>query len=887
MKPTVLFKRILSMLLICIMLFSLMPTGVFAAEADATLTASLNEAKTYTNAITINNSSNDPTTVVKTFKKHFTWDNEKRENSKSYLFDWSYYNGVVFEGIEYLYEVTGEEAYKDYVVEYMSSLINSNGTWATCTNSGYTSKQCAGYNATHGADCYKTASLLLDTYEMTGDSRYLTMAKTLYADLDTAANSYSLKNAGMNYRHTWASDPSPDLWLDGLYMILPFRAEYASYIGDTAELDLIVSRMQWVSDNMYNSSKKLFYHAADSATSNSGTYWLRSIGWYAAAIVDVMDHMEGDNLEAMKAQLVKLVDGMKACQNKSNGMWLNNMNASQSSTNPYETSGTALTCYAVIKAVNNGWLDKSYADMAILAFNGICNEKLSGTTLTDICFKGAPGSSNSTFYDNEGKGVGPFIMFYAEMLEYVNNLSCEHTYESVTVDATCVSDGITTYTCTLCGDSYSETIPATGEHDYKTVTVDATCSKDGSVTTTCTVCGDATVETLPATGEHDYESVITPPTYTEMGYTTHTCKVCGHEIVDSYVPVLEHKYTSVTVEPTCTEAGSITYTCSECGDSYAEEIPALGHDTETVTTEAGCLNNGLTVSTCKRCGEEKSEIIPATGHSFETKIVEPTCTASGSVSKICSSCGYAEHTSTASLGHNYESQVIVPTCSTSGCTLYTCVNCGDSYSEDVISAVGHDYVAEVTAPTCTEPGYSTLVCSVCGNSYVDYATAPLGHIYDVETVDGCLVYTCQGCGDTYTEDLPGGVVYEEVTAFQSNEYYVITVKSGSSYYALSHEDNELSAVKVSVSDGQITSEVTEDLLWNYSNKRLSYADENGTTRYLYLRSTTMTLNNRNASSVSISRNRLKIGAYYLRYSNGSLGVNKTGGTLALFQETEI
>ena len=276
MKLTDRINRILSMLLVLVMIVSLVPVSASAAGADETLMASLEKAEKYIDGITINNSSNDPATVVKNFKTHFTWDNEKRENSKSYLFDWSYYNGVVFEGIEFVYEVTGESVYKDYVMEYMSSLIASNGTWATCSNNY--SKQCAGYNSTHGADCYKTASLLVDCYRMTGDQRYLTMAATLYADLDKAAGSYLLKNAGNNYRHTWASDPSPDLWLDGLYMILPFRAEYAKYIGDTEELNLIVSRMQWVSDNMYNSSKKLFYHAADSASSNSGTYWLRSIG---------------------------------------------------------------------------------------------------------------------------------------------------------------------------------------------------------------------------------------------------------------------------------------------------------------------------------------------------------------------------------------------------------------------------------------------------------------------------------------------------------------------------------------------------------------------------------------------------------------------------------
>ncbi len=422
MNAKKLCTRAFTMLLVMLMVIGMIPMSVLAVSVDSTLSASLDEAKSFIDGITVNNSSNDPSTVVSTFKTHFTWDNEKRENGKDYLFDWSYYNGVVFEGIEYLYEVTGDEKYKDYVVEYMSSLIKADGTWAYCTNSGYTSKQCAGYNSTHGADCYKTASLLLDAYEMTGDQRYLTMAATLYTDLDSAAanSKYNLKNAGNNYRHTWASDPSPDLWLDGLYMILPFRAEYAKYIGDTEELDLIVDRLQWVSDNMYNEENGLFYHAADSATSNSGTHWLRSIGWYAAAIVDVMDSMDGENLEAMQAQLVKLVDGMIACQNTSNGMWLNNMDASKSSSNPYETSGTALVCYAIMKAVNNGWLDDSYAKNAVLAFNGICNEKLSGSTLTDICYIGNPGSTNSTFKDNEGKGVGPFIMFYAETLEYYN-----------------------------------------------------------------------------------------------------------------------------------------------------------------------------------------------------------------------------------------------------------------------------------------------------------------------------------------------------------------------------------------------------------------------------------------------------------------------------------
>ena len=536
-------KRVVSLMLCFVMVFGLLPMSAFAATADETLAASLAEAQTYIDNITVNNSSNDPEKVVKNFGTHFTWDNEKRENSKSYLFDWSYYNGVVFEGIEYLHEVTGEQKYKDYVVEYMSSLIASNGTWAKCSNNS--GKECAGYNASHGADCYKTASLLLDAYQMTGDSRYLTIAQKLYADLDTAAanSTYNLSKCGNNFRHTWASDPSPDLWLDGLYMILPFRAEYAKYTNDQEELDLIVSRMQWVSDNMYNSSNGLFYHAADSATSNSGNYWLQAMGWYAAAIVDIMDSMEGSNLEAMKKQLVKFVDGMKRNQNASNGMWKNNVLSAEATKNPYETSGTALTCYAVMKAVNNGWLDESYADMAILAFNGICNEKLNGNTLKDICFKGAPNSGNETFYDNEGKGVGPFIMFYAEVLEYYNNQvvalavtgPSKTEYElNETLDLTGLTVmGITRGGKTVAVNGYTVSKVDMSVAGNKTVTV----TYDGLTATFEIVVTEPEATEPEATEPEVTEPVVTEPVVTEPEVTepvvteqTFTAEDAGNEL---------------------------------------------------------------------------------------------------------------------------------------------------------------------------------------------------------------------------------------------------------------------------------------------------------------------------------------------------------------------
>ena len=853
-------KRILSMLLAVILVVGLMPVYGHAAEADAALNASLAKAKSYIDGITINNSSNDPATVVKNFKTHFTWDNEKRENSKSYLFDWSYYNGVVFEGIEYVYEVTGESVYKDYVVEYMSSLITASGGWATCSNNA--SKQCAGYNSTHGADCYKTASLLLDAYEMTGDNRYLTMAATLYADLDSAASKYSLKNAGNNFRHTWASDPSPDLWLDGLYMILPFRAEYAKYIGDQEELDLIVSRMQWVSDNMYNSSKKLYYHAADSSSSNSGTYWLRSIGWYAAAIVDIMDSMEGENLEAMKTQLKKLVDGMKACQNSSNGMWLNNMNASQSSSNPYETSGTALTCYAVMKAVNNGWLDESYADMAILAFNGICNEKLSGSTLTDICFKGAPGSSNSTFYDNEGKGVGPFIMFYAEMLEYVNKPEeePEETVPETTVpEETEPEDDTLTYSGTGVLAVYEEAL-GSAVTSISSGTSYYLVNTKANKTLTNTVNGTRLVMSgtqelangnrwyiTQASGSSYYVQYggpdggyltvgndsaalsSTPSTLTLTYDSTNKCWDIGSGNYHLNDYRAEHNYASGYTSGSSSDNGSrwalypvvnaaqntqVVFTVTASAELVIPGTPLTLEGTITVGGQS------VAQSSCEILWSSSDDSIATVSDGIVSGVAGGNATITASLCAVDGTELESPIVLTIPVtvqGHNYQAVVTAPTCTEAGYTTYTCVICGDSYIADETAALGHSYESVIVEPTCTENGSITYTCH-CGDRCVEVLEA-LGHDYMATVIDptctevGYTTYTC-ACGDSYIADeLPAlGHTYTAVTTAPTCEnagYTTYTCACGHSYTAdelpaLGHSYESVTVEPTCTEDGSVT-----------------------------------------------------------------------------------
>ena len=89
--------------------------------------------------------------------------------------------------------------------------------------------------------------------------------------------------------------------------------------------------------------------------------------------------------------------------------------------------------------------------------------------------------------------------------DYIPTAPCDHSYTAAVTAPTCTRSGYTTYTCTLCGDSYiSDEKNATG-HVYGTWTETkaATCTLSGTQERICTVCGTAETKTIPALG-HDY-----------------------------------------------------------------------------------------------------------------------------------------------------------------------------------------------------------------------------------------------------------------------------------------------------------------------------------------------------------------------------------------------
>ena len=116
----------------------------------------------------------------------------------------------------------------------------------------------------------------------------------------------------------------------------------------------------------------------------------------------------------------------------------------------------------------------------------------------------------------------------------------------------------------------------------------------GYTTYTCSVCGDSYVGNYTDALEHTYTAVVTKePTCTEEGVKTFTCSECGKSYTEA-IPTVAHRYEAVVTAPTCDKMGYTTYTCSACGDSYvADYVDAVGHDCETETVPATCLGYGF------------------------------------------------------------------------------------------------------------------------------------------------------------------------------------------------------------------------------------------------------------------------------------------------------
>ena len=300
-----------------------------------------------------------------------------------------------------------------------------------------------------------------------------------------------------------------------------------------------------------------------------------------------------------------------------------------------------------------------------------------------------------------------------------------HDYTKTVIAPSCTEKGSTLYSCKKCNHSYSDDYTNALGHSFDSgrVTKAATCLEDGVRTFTCTRngCGTTKTETITRLG-HDYVPTIVPPTCTERGYTQYKCSRCSDFYKSNYTDPAGHKFGSysVTVPATCKAQGVQTRTCSVCKATETKPVAKLTHKYTSKTTAPTCTAQGYTTYTCTLCGDSYNDNFKnATGHSWgEWKTTAAAeCEKDGTQTRQCKNCTEKQTQTLGKLGHSYTSKTVQPTCTEQGYTEYTCTRCTHSYKDSYKQALGHAFGDWVTVDaTVTKEGTKTRKCKSCSQT---------------------------------------------------------------------------------------------------------------------------------------------------------------------------
>lgn len=339
---------------------------------------------------------------------------------------WNYTQGLIAQAMIRVWKENGKEAYYNYAKMYADKMIDSNGNI-----SGYKVEE---YNI----DCMNSGKFLFDVYERTKDERYL---KAIHHLRDQFKTHPRTSEGGFWHKQRYPNQ----MWLDGLYMGAPFYAQCAAVFNEPAIFDDVVNQFVVIHKHTYNPEIGLNYHGwdeskqqkwANPATGCSPNFWGRAEGWYAVALVDVLDFIPQEHPGRVKILeiLNQVVSGIKKCQDPKTGLWYQVLDQGTRKGNYLEATASSMFTYALLKATRKGYVSNDYRILAKKAYNGILDNLIQnnpdGTiSLTKCCAVAGLGGNpyrdgSYSYYINElvrnddPKGVGPFIM---ASLEFYTN----------------------------------------------------------------------------------------------------------------------------------------------------------------------------------------------------------------------------------------------------------------------------------------------------------------------------------------------------------------------------------------------------------------------------------------------------------------------------------
>ena len=337
--------------------------------------------------------------------------------------NWNYVDGCMMTALLSMARITGESRYFNFVDSFIDSFVLEDGS-------------IRGYKLdAHTLDDINEGRVLFELYEKTGKEKYKKAAGFLKQQLEKQPRTWE--------GSFWHKQIYPNqVWLDGIYMAQPFAALYEKYFG-AGDYSDIVRQVETVRTRMRDEKTGLYFHGYDASktafwcdpnTGLSRNFWLRAIGWFSVALVDLTEILpNGSEREKIAAVFAQLMADIAPFAAPDTSMYYQVVDQGGREGNYQESSGSSMIAYAMLKGARLGVLDKSFAGLGKKTFEGIVSSCLKITdsqlSLNNICLVAGLGPEDNPRRDgtfeyyisepvvkNDAKGVAPFLMCYTEIM---------------------------------------------------------------------------------------------------------------------------------------------------------------------------------------------------------------------------------------------------------------------------------------------------------------------------------------------------------------------------------------------------------------------------------------------------------------------------------------
>ena len=339
-------------------------------------------------------------------------------NTRSTHMNWDYTVGLLLEGVLRVYKRTHDQRYLNFINEWAQYHISADGTINANVNS---------------LDNIMPGFTIMHLYRETGIERFRLAAEKLRDRFDTYPRT---PDGGFWHR----IDYEGQLWLDGLYMGMPFLTTYGQMIGEadyayTEAIHQFKLHIDYLTDN----ETGLLLHAFDydgsapwalPPSNRTPVAWGRAIGWVMMGLSEILDVIPADfpQRDVIVAQYVAVLESLASYQDPATGLWYQVIDYPDDPDNWLETSCSMMFVFAMHRAIQKGFLDDSYQTNVDLGYNGILTKISEDASkivhLTDICAGTSVSADIQYYFDrarntNDNHGLGTFLIMN-ELVKYDN-----------------------------------------------------------------------------------------------------------------------------------------------------------------------------------------------------------------------------------------------------------------------------------------------------------------------------------------------------------------------------------------------------------------------------------------------------------------------------------